>query len=205
MFFSVLGKWEFSVFSFGCPRFRVADLKSQAVCILIIKHVFAIVCTWGCVQPKGINRRWTTEAGGPGSNKGNGWFMFPRVVSDSQALKRKEGGVGCVWSPSSWKQNVREFCQTANHLVIPHVFPPSRPPSFAYTFTYTTPPLTAGDPPGKPFPFLERGNICLFTEERLWGAVLDWLFSFAGKLSLSVEGLSANSLAVIVCNYLRPQ
>lgn len=126
--------------------------------------------------------------------------MFPRVVSDSQGWKREgRGGDDCVLGTG--KRNVREYCQTTNHMVIHQFFPPLLPCFFSFHAS------TAGDPPGKLFPFLEGYimKLPLFTELRN-------KFSFGLAVShrrlskgLFTAEVAANSLAVIVHICLRPR
>lgn len=69
-----------------------------------------------------------------GTNKGRGWFIFPRMVSDSQFSKGEEGRRTVLLSPFSFflgkgKENVRESDHTSYECK--PIFPPSLPLFFS--------------------------------------------------------------------------
>ncbi len=130
--------FQHQVFLFGFPGFWAVGWESQVACSAFRKCFFTIVCTWGHVQLKDINKRQTTEAGG--LHRQGKWVIYfpPEWCQIPSPGREKRGGGLCLWSLfflGTGKQNVREYCQTTNHVIIPQFFLPlfRSLPLFPYT------------------------------------------------------------------------
>ncbi len=144
---------------------------------------------------------------GPAPTREVGDLFSPRVVSDSQPWKRKEGRRIVSLKPFfSWHREAKREGVLSDHKSCdyPSVFPPSfsLPPSLSIY----SPALRAGDPPGKPFLFLEGGKKKSASFHRTEGQILFWIGCFLSlaKGLLTAE-MTANSLAMRVYICLRPK
>lgn len=132
--------------------------------------------TCAAQRHKHASNYWGLRAG---TNKGRGWFISPRVVSDSHSWKSEEGRRIVSRRPFflSWQKEGKREGALSDHTS--YDYTPVFPPSLSFTLCFSISlhthshiyslALTVGDPPGKCFPFLFSQN---------WGtdSVLDLLF-----------------------------
>ena len=192
--------------SWNCFHSKIFELHvepAKYACSVVIKCFFAVVRTWGCVQLKDTNKRWTTEVRGPAPTREAGDLFSPEWCQIPRPGRERRGDGETEEFLARGKEK-REGALSDHSLII----------WFYLTFSSFIPPLsvcmsshihlhfpavTAGIPPGKPFSFFLEGGIIRTppsTElrNRLCFGSAVWFLLPKGLLTAEV---AANSLAVI--------
>ena len=85
--------WKHWVFFFGFPVFTAGRAKGH-----VSKCFFTIVCTWGPVKLKDVNKRRTTEAQGPAPAREVGDLFSPEWCQIPSSGRARRGGGLCLWT-----------------------------------------------------------------------------------------------------------